>query len=256
VVRTLATTRSAASLQRTTTADITRKDLGVASVTAANKVYDGTTAATSELWCQFRRDQRRRRQHHGSIWQLLTVTRTSATGKTVTVSGGSLSGADAGNYQISSVAGSTTADITRKDLGVASVTAANKVYDGTTAATLSFGASSGVISGDDVSITGLSGVFSDKNVGVAKTVTVSGGSLSGADAGNYQVSSIATTTSADITRKDLGVATVTAANKVYDGTTAATLELWRQLRRDQRRRRQHHGPLWHLRQQERRNWKS
>ncbi len=209
------------SVAGSTTADITKKDLGVATVTAANKVYDGTTAATLSFGAS-----------SGVIsGDDVSITGLSGTfddknvgtGKTVTVSGGSLSGADAGNYQISSVAGSTTADITKKDLGVATVTAANKVYDGTTAATLSFGASSGVISGDDVSITGLSGTFDDKNVGTGKTVTVSGGSLSGADAGNYQISSVAGSTTADITKKDLGVATVTAANKVYDGTTAATL---------------------------------
>jgi hypothetical protein len=204
----------------------------VTNVTASNKTYDGTRTATvsgSTLTGVVSGDSVALVDLTGTF-----DTKNAGTGKVVTISGGTLNGSDAGNYRIADAAGTTTADIIRKDLGVASVTAANKVYDGTTAATLSFGASSGVISGDDVSITGLSGVFSDKNVGVAKTVTVSGGSLSGADAGNYQVSSIAASTTADITKKDLGVASVTASNKVYDGTTAATLELWRQLRRDQR----------------------
>jgi len=193
----------------------------VATVTAANKVYDGTTSAS----LTFGASSGVISGDDVSIDGLSGTfdTKNVGTGKTVTVSGGSLSGADAGNYQISSVAGSTTANITKKDLGVATVTAANKVYDGNTSASLTFGASSGVISGDDVSIDGLSGTFDTKNVGTGKTVTVSGGSLSGVDAGNYQISSVAGSTTANITKKDLGVATVTAANKVYDGNTSASL---------------------------------
>src|SRR5262249_277382 len=65
--------------------------------------------------------------------------------------------------------------------------------------------------------------FTNKNVGTAKTVTVNGISLSGADAANYSANSTASTT-ADITVRSL---TVSAAgvNKVYDGTTAATVTL-------------------------------
>src|SRR5207249_3504238 len=61
--------------------------------------------------------------------------------------------------------------------------------------------------------------FADKNVGPGKTVTVSGLSISGTDAGNYTVNSTATTT-ATITAKAL-TATITADGKVYDGSTAA-----------------------------------
>ena len=57
---------------------------------------------------------------------------------------------------------------------MASVTAANKVYDGNTEAALSFTGGSGVVSGDDVSISNLSGRFDTKDVGTNKTVTVSG----------------------------------------------------------------------------------
>src|SRR5204863_3827461 len=84
---------------------------------------------------------------------------------------------------------STTANITAKGLTVSGITANDKVYDATTTAMLNTaGASlSGLISGDDVnlSVTGATGAFSDKNVGTAKPVTISGLSLTGADATNY-----------------------------------------------------------------------
>lgn len=81
----------------------------------------------------------------------------------------------------------------------------NKVYDGTTAATVSF--SDNRIAGDALTINGTA-VFSDKNVGVGKTVRVDGTTVIGADAGNYTWNTTASTT-ADITQAAL---TITANN--------------------------------------------
>ena len=69
-----------------------------------------------------------------------------------------------------------------------SLQAVNKVYDGTTTATLSGTATLGSpLSGDVVSLTPgpITGVFANKNVGNQIQVIVSAGTLSGADAGNY-----------------------------------------------------------------------
>ena len=77
--------------------------------------------------------------------------------------------------------------------------------------------------GDAVSLTGLSGSFANKNVGTGKTVTVSGGTLTGTDAGNYQLTSASGTTTANITPATLTVTGFTAQNKVYDATAAATV---------------------------------
>ncbi|SHN13824.1 YDG domain-containing protein, partial [Roseibium suaedae] len=140
-------------------------------------------------------------------------------GKTVTISGLSLTGADAGNYTIAS-ATSATAAITPKTLTV-SAAADDKVYDGTTSATGSFGGFSGLISGDVVSLDGSAlFAFADKNAGSGKTVSVSNIGLSGTDAGNYVIASTASSTAA-ITPKTLTVS-ATADDKVYDGTTSAT----------------------------------
>ncbi len=71
------------------------------------------------------------------------------------------------------------------------VTANNKTYDGTTNATGSVNLS-GIVAGDAVTASALL-AFADKNAGSNKTVTISGGSLAGSDAGNYTLSLPAST---------------------------------------------------------------
>jgi hypothetical protein len=211
--------------QPTTTADITAKNLTVSGLTADNKVYDGNTTATLNT---------------GSAALVgvvgsddVTLDTTGAAGtfdtanvgtnKTVTVSGLTLTGADAGNYSLTQP--TTTADITAKALTVSGITADNKVYDGNTTATLNTGSAVlvGVVGSDDVTldVSGAVGTFDTAAVGTGKTVTVSGLTLSGADAGNYSLTQ--PTTTADITPKNLTVTGITADNKVYDGNTTATL---------------------------------
>lgn len=111
-----------------------------------------------------------------------------------------------------------TLTINQVALTVTGVSASNKVYDGTTAATLttSGAALSGVASGDTVTLAtgGASGLFANATVGTGKTVTVSGLTISGADAGNYLLTQ--PTTTADITK---ATATVTLGSlaATYDG---------------------------------------
>ena len=106
-----------------------------------------------------------------------------------------------------------------------SITASSKVYDGTTAATISTRTLNGVVGSDNVTLTGGSATFANKNAGTGKTVTATGLSLSGASAGNYQFALASVTTTADITAKNLTTSGVAANNKVYDGTKTATLNL-------------------------------
>ena len=200
-----------------TTADITQKVLTV-SAGGVNKVYDGNTNATVTL------------SDNRVSGDVLTASYTSAsfnnktvgTGKPVSVSGISISGTDAGNYTFNTTA-ATTADITALAI-TGSITASNKVYDGTTTAAILTRTLTGVISGDVVSYTGGTANFANKNVGTGKTVNATGLSLSGADAGNYTVNTTASTT-ANITARALTVS-ATAANKVFDGTTTAMATLF------------------------------
>ena len=128
----------------------------------------------------------------------------AGTGKTVKAAGLTIkdsANADmTANYTISYV-DNLVSVIDKAALTASGITAANKVYDGTTSASLSGGSLSGLIGSDVVGVSG-TGAFADKNVGVAKTVNVSSVTLTGADAGNYTLSGAALT-AADITVRPL-----------------------------------------------------
>src|SRR5207248_25706 len=168
-----------------TTADITPIVL-TASGAAANKVYDRTTTATITS-CTLAGVIAGDTVTCSAGGPNTFNTKNVGTGKTVTATGISLSGVDAGNYTVNGSA-TTTADITAKTVTVSGVTADDKVYDATTAAAVNISGAtlSGVIAPDVVNpdASGATGVFSDKNVGTAKTVTITGVTISGADAAN------------------------------------------------------------------------
>jgi len=190
------------------------------SITASNKVYDGNASATILT-----------RTLSGVVGSdVVNYVGGTATfnnknvwnGKTVTATGLSLSGPAAGNYTVNTTA-TATANVTKLAI-TGSITANDKVYDGTTFATIATRTLSGVIGSDVVNYVGGTATFNNKNVGNNKTVTAIGLSLSGVDAGNYSVNTTATTT-ANITPKAVTVTGITAADKVYDGTTAAVINV-------------------------------
>src|SRR6185312_12643835 len=198
------------------TLTVNKKDI-TGSFTAKNKPYDATTSATVNS-----------ESPNGIIGtDVVTLTGGTATfdtknvgtGKTVTLTGASLSGADAGNYNLISV-GTTTANIT--SIGITgSFTAKNKPYDATTSATVNSESPNGIIGTDVVNLTGGTATFDTKNVGTGKTVTLTGASLSGADAGNYNLTSVGTTT-ANITAKTINV-TAQHDSRVYNGTAISSV---------------------------------
>ena len=124
-------------------------------------------------------------------------------------------------YAISFVPGTLT--ISPAPLSISGITVSNKVYDGTTAATITGNAPvlSGVIAGDTVSLSGSLSVggFVSKNAGLNVPVVISGVSLTGPSASNYSFTGTATTT-ANITPEPL---TITAATdtKTYNGSVAS-----------------------------------
>ena len=127
-------------------------------------------------------------------------TKNVGTAKTLTPAGTVTDGNGGNNYAVT-FATNTTGVITAASV-TALPTAANKVYDGTTAAVVSGGTLTGVIAPDVVTlnVAGATGVFTpDANVGNGKTVNVTGLALSGAQAGNYQLTSTSATTTANIT---------------------------------------------------------
>jgi hypothetical protein len=170
---------------------VSQKALTVSGVTAANKTYDGNATASLNV-----SGAALVGVVSGDTVTLGTGSAAGAfanknvgTGKTVQVSGLTISGADSGNYTLSQP--TTSADITAKGLTVSGITAGTKVYDGNTSATLNVSGAAlvGVVSGDTVTLgTGsAAGAFANKNVGSGKTVQVSGLTISGTDSGNYSL---------------------------------------------------------------------
>ena len=140
------------------------------------------------------------------------------------------SGTNLSNYTLPLTA-TGAGTITQAPLLITGLLANGKVYDGTTAATLdtSHAGMYGVIAGDTGQVSlvtsGAAGTFASANAGSGITVSMSGTdfSLSGGKAGNYQLIAPSDLT-ASITPKTLTVTGVTANDKVYDGTTADTLD--------------------------------
>ena len=218
-----------------TSADITPRTL-TATYTGGSKVYDGGNAAPVSATLS----------NNKVAGDIVSTTQTAeftgagarnvGTGKAISVTAASLTGADAGNYTLSNTSGSTSGSITRKGItvsGLTNVVASDRVYDGTTLVTVTVPGgvtlvpnSSDIVAGDtvtiDVPVSGVTtGTMLNKNAGNTKAVSVDGLTLSGTDAGNYSIAGTAGIT-VNITPKSL-TASYSGVNRVYDGTTAATV---------------------------------
>jgi len=156
-----------------------------------------------------------------------SVTATTVPGLSVniTYNGSAIPPTEAGTYSVIaaiSAPGYQTASgtlvIARRALNV-TVSGISKVYDRKSTAAVSF--SDNRVAGDTLTISGTAS-FSDKNVGTAKTVSVTGISISGINSDNYSLTSTTASTTADITAKPLTVSAI-GKKKVYDGTTTATV---------------------------------
>jgi hypothetical protein len=195
------------------TSSITPRLLTV-SATGVNKTYDGSTAAQVTLT-----DNR----IAGDSLAVSSVDNfidpSAGTGKYITVADISLSGADAHNYMVNGNA-ATFANIAKALLNVTAV-GVDKVYDGTTSAAVLL--SDTPLAGDTVDVNYSSASFDNKNVGSGKSVTVNGVTLSGANADDYTIN-VVTTTTANVTPAALDVSGI-VNSKTWDGTTVANVTL-------------------------------
>ncbi|WP_113661166.1 MBG domain-containing protein [Pedobacter nanyangensis] len=181
--------------------------------TGNNKIYDATVNATVNL------------SSNALAGDVVTLAYTSATfgdrnvgnNKTIVVNDIALSGTDAGNYTFNATA-STTANITPFALTV-SATGNNKVYNGNAGATVNL--THNAFAGDAITIAYAVASFDNKNVGSGKTVSVSGISISGADAGNYTFNATASTTAA-ITPASLSIVAQAKAKNYGEADPALT----------------------------------
>ena len=107
--------------------------------------------------------------------------------------------------------------IGKKDIVISGITAQNKVYDGTTAATLVYDqvVYSGIVEGDALTVTA-DGAFTDANAGADKTVSISHLTLDGASIANYQLAAEG--------QQSLAIATISkAASSVAKAPVALSL---------------------------------
>src|SRR5438034_778124 len=211
----------------TQTFGVTFETVGSATVTAGDATHAGITANTGSTTTVNPGNQTITFSSPGNQTYgvaPITLGATASSGLTVsysvmagpaTVSGNTLTITGAGSVAIqASQAGNAnwnaatpvnqTISVAQKPL-TGSITANNKTYDGAMNATIATRALAGVINGDVVSLTGGTATFADKNLGNGKTVTATGLSLSGADAGYYVLASSTATTTANITAAALTV---------------------------------------------------
>ncbi len=210
------------SAGQTATATIAKATLTISSITAQNKVYDATNAATISTYTS---------NVIGSDQITFSSTPTFAsvnvgTGITVTASSITISGADAGNYTLATTSKTITANITQKAL-TASMVVADKTYDATTTATPTFTITNGLVGSQTLVVTGTA-TFALSDAGVqtatAQTVSLANGTNGGL-AANYTLSAGQTAT-ATIAKATLTISSITAQNKVYDATNAATISTY------------------------------
>ena len=188
------------------TVNVAQKEVTVSGITAKDKKYDRSTAATVDV--------------SGAtfagivIGDTLTITPTGAftdanvgENKIVTLTLGSLSGASATNYTLDTANSQTeaTANITAKDVTISGITATNRSYEkDNLSVALTNGTVSGVISGDTVTVdlTNAKGTMTDANAGTGKAVTVTGVVLGGTAKDNYNLTAQPSGVTVDISKID------------------------------------------------------
>jgi alpha-L-arabinofuranosidase len=142
------------------------------------------------------------------------------TGKTVNVSGLSISGASAANYALASTSVSGAVGTINQTNLTVTASVNSKPYDTTLAAAaapaITYG---GLQAGDTATFTES---YLTKTVGTGKTLVPAGSVNDGNGGNNYSVTFV-NNTAGVITEAGLTISGVTAADKVYDGTTNATL---------------------------------
>jgi len=201
-------------------------------LSAQNKVYDGTDAATLTgtpvLTGVYPADP------NVSVTGSFTGSFASPdAGNNIAVSyssGFTLSGGQAGDYVI---AGFTplSANITPAPLAAAIINDPTKTYDGTASATLDLGnfQLTGFVSGQGATVTATSGSYNSADVTVANTVTSSiAASQVAADAGTLLANYILPASASGagtINPAPLAAAIINDPTKTYDGTASATLDL-------------------------------
>ncbi|MGB2879301.1 MAG: GLUG motif-containing protein [Candidatus Omnitrophota bacterium] len=202
------------TINGTWTIDADARVLLAANATGVNKVYDDTTDAAVTL-----SDNRMAGWYDNFTTSYFSADfsdQNVGVGKAVSVNGISLSGSDAGKYQLSSTTASTTADITAKPLTI-TAQPNTKVYDdGVTAAAVPLVSG---LEGNDT-VTGLSEVYDTQHAGTGKTLSVDTYTVNDGNSGNNYSVSLVSDTTGEVTTRPITVTALTDT-KVCDGTTSS-----------------------------------
>ena len=203
------------------TVTVARKSVTITGLDVNDKEYDGATSATVIGAAAL----------DGVLdGDMVTVAdgiaafadKNAGTDKDVIFSGYSLSGDDAGNYELSAQP-SATASITTKSVTITGVDANDKTYDGTAAAEISgTPAVSGKVGSDDVNVVNGSATFASVDVGTDISVSFSGFSLSGLDAANYELTAQPESVTADINKANYTGAPELDINVIMNQAEAQT----------------------------------
>ena len=193
---------------------LSAKALTITGLTGTNKSYDGTTTATFTGTPSYSGLVNSESYSVSGTASASFANAAVGTVKAITVSGYT---APTSNYTLTQP--SLSANITAVPLTITGLTGNNKVYDGTTSATLSGTPSySGLVNGETPSVTGTAtALFDNASVGTGKTINVSGYTAPS----NYTI--IQPTLTANITQKTLTISGISVGNKVYDGSVSATI---------------------------------
>ena len=206
-----------------TTANITERTLTLSAFTANDKVYDGTTAVTGDGFT----DDRVAGDVLTFSYTVAFVDKNVGDDKVVNYTAISISGgADQLNYTLAGTTGSGSADITPVILTITGTfTANNKIFDGTTDATIATNnlTLANVVGSEDVTLTGVVVKFADALVGTGKTVSITSAGLGGTAKDNYTLSLTgAPTTTADITQTQItNIDGTPAVTNLNEGTYVA-----------------------------------
>ncbi|HEY1006177.1 MAG TPA: MBG domain-containing protein, partial [Sphingobacteriaceae bacterium] len=211
---------------------ITPKVLTAALTGSVSKIYDGTVTAALlagyfNLGGVLGTDDVQLNFPATGVYDTKAV----GSGKVVSVSGLSITGAAAGNYALASpfISGAV-GEILGRAVTASLIGNVGKEYDGTIDAILQSENYdlAGVLPGDlaDVSlITSGYGSYDTREKGTGKTVTATGLTLAGPGAGNYVLASTSVSNSiGEIKAKPVTAALSGSVVKVYDGTDHAALD--------------------------------
>ena len=199
-------------------ATISQRELSISGTTAANKTYDGDTSADITVGTLSNLVEGEKLDVTASgTFDSANAGERSATAHYTLANG---EGGLASNYKLADTSGHE-ATIDRRVLTISGTSAANKTYDGSTTANITVGTLGNLVEGESLNVSA-SGTFDSANAG-GRTATAYYTLADGDDglAGNYTLAD-SSGLSAEITRRRIG-GTVTAVDRVYDGSRQATL---------------------------------